>query len=438
MGETSTLTVHDTAEQQAEYMLVASAVNCAMQGRTDWIGMVTSWFKASEFSDPQYGRLFQSVLDLCEAEAPVSDFSLASAFSHRFKDDGMPFRERVENTYRIVCDGSGQGGHIAYYARLVHDAYRRREGSEDIHRAADELGSADSPDHVLDSLPAIRTRYAPAPERQVEDNREVFQEIIDEAHGNHRVPLIRFGLDDVDNLVPGLGPGLLCTVMGRTSSGKSVLLLQTAIRCASTLGKTVLFYSFEMTMKELVMRGAAQLSRCPMTHARNPDFVEGLSRMREMTDASNGKLRITVGSRTVERIQSEAQAYASVNELGLIVVDYVQITRPSKGKDASREQQVAHIIEGMKSMAMQTGVPVLTATQLNEQGQTRESRAIEHSSNVLLEVVPRNDDAVNVDVDIFIRKNRDGARGRGVVYWERPLFIMRDRDTVDWETGGVL
>lgn len=91
------------------------------------------------------------------------------------------------------------------------------------------------------------------------------------------------------------------------------------------------------------------------------------------------------------------------------------------------------MVQGMKAMAMDVGVPVMTASQLNEQGQTRESRAIEQSSNIMIQVDPQDNESDDCKVDLHVRKNRDGGRGPGEAFMEKPLFTIRDQRNVEYD-----
>ena len=74
------------------------------------------------------------------------------------------------------------------------------------------------------------------------------------------------------------------------------------------------------------------------------------------------------------------------------------------GQGKSREQEVAEISRGLKKMAKQHGCPVITASQINEEGKTRESRAIVNDADVMLDITPE-------DEKVVIGKNREGERG---------------------------
>ena len=114
-------------------------------------------------------------------------------------------------------------------------------------------------------------------------------------------------------------------------------------------------------------------------------------------------------------------------------VDYIQAVVPTRSKHDGREQQIAHVAASLKHLASKTGVPILTATQLNKEGEktprlssVRESEAIANYSNIVLLLNPEERNDVAVDMDIIVAKNRDGAKDVATVVWERPLFTIRD------------
>jgi replicative DNA helicase len=87
----------------------------------------------------------------------------------------------------------------------------------------------------------------------------------------------------------------------------------------------------------------------------------------------------------------------------MIVVDYIQLVEGVKSKTDSREQEVARISKQLKQLAKKFGCPVITASQLNDDGRVRESRAIAHDADIVLQIKP--------DEGIFVAKNRNGQRG---------------------------
>ena len=109
---------------------------------------------------------------------------------------------------------------------------------------------------------------------------------------------------------------------------------------------------------------------------------------------------------TMEAISGHCQRIQETQGLDLIVIDYLQLISTSRQRGQSREQEVAGISRQCKQLAKRLKCPVLTATQLNEAGQARESRAIEHDADCVFFIVNENDRC-----DLQIWKARNSKRG---------------------------
>jgi len=106
---------------------------------------------------------------------------------------------------------------------------------------------------------------------------------------------------------------------------------------------------------------------------------------------------------TSDSILTESERIRDGNGgLSLVVVDYLQLIRGGRARGESREEEIARAAGGLKQLAKHLGCPVLSATQLNEAGQTRESRAIAQDADSLL---------IIEDEGIRVAKLRNGARG---------------------------
>jgi replicative DNA helicase len=89
---------------------------------------------------------------------------------------------------------------------------------------------------------------------------------------------------------------------------------------------------------------------------------------------------------TVEFIGLRISQLKKDNRIGLAVVDYLQLATGAPGSQ-NREQEVASIAKGLRTIAKQTRIPIIALSQLNEEGKTRESRAISHESNIFIEML---------------------------------------------------
>lgn len=198
------------------------------------------------------------------------------------------------------------------------------------------------------------------------------------------------GLTPIDIVTGGLAPGDLWVIAAETSGGKSVAMIQAATNFLAS-GKRVLIVSLEMQAPLIVSRMAACHGGVNLRTFRHPKEANKLDLQkakRTVKEISQWHLTIDdEGGRTVRSIAGLAEMARDIGGgLDLIIVDYIQRVQPETGRRDSREQEVARISSSLKSLAMKLKVPIFTASQLNENGKVRESRAIAQDCDVLLMV----------------------------------------------------
>lgn len=236
-------------------------------------------------------------------------------------------------------------------------------------------------------------------------------ELIDDLE--QRTPLETFGtgIPALDkHFHGGLLRGEMLVVGADTGGGKSILLYQAALRALED-GKRVAIFSLEMPAKAILRRMAAN-----MIGKRVEGFREMTGDQRHVAsgdDLSNAFARLmnyplTIHDKISEvaEIDAEAHRLVAMGKADLIIVDYLQIVTMPKAD--SREQAISELARRLKLTALKTNSVVLTASQLNEEGRLRESRAIGHHADVVINI--RHDGSPIIVID----KNRRGQRGATV------------------------
>jgi len=212
------------------------------------------------------------------------------------------------------------------------------------------------------------------------------------------------GLDEKIN--GGFERGTLAVFASETSGGKSIALLQTALHGAINAKAGVIF-SLEMSALQVICRLVASKSgwRCVSAY-ENPN-------KQHLAGMQNGIAEISALPITIHDQISDIDTIESIcrqqkrTGLDWIVVDYIQLCSPSAdSKSETREQQVSEVVRRLKLMALHLNVCVLTASQLNDKGELRESRGIGHHADYVLHI----DHANHPDSEIKLIKNRNGER----------------------------
>jgi len=225
-------------------------------------------------------------------------------------------------------------------------------------------------------------------------------------------PGIQTGLSSLDVATGGLRKRELWVVAGQTSGGKSVLALQ-CVASALRLGKKCLVFSLEMGAQEV----AARLSSCMFSldfgQLMNPRQLSSHSMAkvkRSITELASSPLWVVdEAGLTIDKIEAKAIQMNDVHDIDLIVVDYIQLVEV-QDKRSPRHEQIAKITRDLKQLAKKINCPVITASQLNDEGKLRESRAIGHDADVVTMIG---------EGGLSLAKNRNGKRGVTL-----PLFLQ--------------
>ena len=248
------------------------------------------------------------------------------------------------------------------------------------------------------------------------DSEEIANEMI-EIVEKAQNPSVQVGFPSgvhlIDHHTGGLEPGQFWVVAAPSSCGKTMLMMQIANSFLRS-GKHVLVFSFETSAGKLGMRNASNSQNIcgnamlgkggdKMDHGDNMKFKRAITDLREANNLTIcDNFDLTLDSMMAIATMRAKQGFP----IDLIEVDYIQLVPLNDTKGKSREQQVAEISRGLKKMAKQHHCPVISASQLNEDGKTRESRAILQDADVLLNIDPNE-----TNPRIYIAKNRDGDRG---------------------------
>ncbi|MBX3740145.1 MAG: AAA family ATPase [Akkermansiaceae bacterium] len=295
----------------------------------------------------------------------------------------------------------------AYSLRIAYiQAHKGTDGYEDSEEAQSALKDA------LDAISVAKSGPRRSADAKEATAAFVRQFIEDREAG--AIPGTPTGLAALDAVSGGMRAGELWVVGGQTSRGKSVLMTQIASEVISSKGRVAVF-SLEMSVRDVTGRLATVFGDLDFNHITKPGEVitKGELIRIQSTLANLQELDFRIddsSSQTIDHIATECGIIRDTEgPLGLIVVDYIQLVEGDRKRGESREQEVARISRGLKQLAKEHRCPVITATQLNEEGKTRESRAIAQDADALLFIA---DDGVKIG------KLRNGPRG-GVL----PLFL---------------
>jgi replicative DNA helicase len=200
---------------------------------------------------------------------------------------------------------------------------------------------------------------------------------------------ITSGFRSLDEMTGGFRNGQLVVIGAPTKGGKTAMALNMAMRTADVGNNPVGIISLEMSKGELMDRLIASKSGADLSLLTREGEVDKqlMTKIRHGVDQI-AKLPIWIrdeSSLNCLQLRAAVRRMVAVHKVKLVVVDYIQLLEPTNSKD-SRERQVAEASRTLKTLAKELGIVIIALTQLNSDGASRESRAIEHDCDLFLTI----------------------------------------------------
>ena len=275
----------------------------------------------------------------------------------------------------------------------------------------------------------------------------VYERLAELAANDSAVPGLSTGLPDVDLAISGLNKSDLILLAARPGMGKTSFALNMLLHAGKFSGKTVVFFSLEMSREQLAMRlisGESFVDNKKLVTGRLGE--EDWSRIAAASAALN-KTQILIDDNPSLSVADMNAKCRRVDNLGLVVIDYLQLMTSAGGPTRSgdnRQQIVSDISRALKIMAKELNVPVVCLSQLSRGPESRsdkrpmlsdlrESGAIEQDADIVMFLY--RDDYYNEDsenhnlAECIIAKNRHGETKTVELQWlpEYTTFSSIDR-----------
>lgn len=243
------------------------------------------------------------------------------------------------------------------------------------------------------------------------------------------------GFIDLDRRTTGFKKSSLIILAARPGMGKSALANNIATNAAIRYNIPTLIFNLEMSKNELVKRMLASEALVDNTNLNtgriSTDEMERLSVAGDELSEAEIYIDDTAGI-DIMNIRAKSRKLKIEKNIGLIVVDYLQLIEPAGRRNSTREQEISEISRSLKKLAMELNIPIIALSQLSrsaEKGETRrpmlsdlrESGAIEQDADMVLFIY--RDDYYNKETDnpntaeIIIAKNRGGQLSTVQLLW---------------------
>jgi len=383
----------------------------------------------ADFYRDAHQVIYQAIRDLYDQGKGIDAVTLADDLIRRdqFQKIGG------DETLREIVDFVPHAANAKYYAQIVREKSISRQL---IDSATEIIRDGYSNQYTAqDLLEAAERKIFGIAEEQIQGDTLELKDVVTQAmdrialraeSGGHAVTGIATGLIDVDDITGGFQPGQLIILAARPSMGKTAMALNICEHAAIELKVPVLFVSLEMGHLEIAERLLCSRSRVDGYKLRTG---MGLGN-REMTQLGKAFSELSAGgqvfiddtaARNMLQVTASARRLKLRKEIGMIVVDYIQLVESEESRD-SRQEQIAKISRRLKTLARELEVPVVALSQLNRAVENREDRrprmadlresgAIEQDADIVL-LLHRPDyyDANDQPgiAELIVAKNRNG------------------------------
>lgn len=418
------------------------------------MNIVADIITPEDFYLPAHAAIYRSFLRLYAGSIPIDLVTVAEDIRSSGELEQIGGMAYLSQLAQAVVSGAN----AEYYAGYVRDrALQRRMIDTCASIIRNCLDPAPDIDELMDEseqavFAVSSRRVAGSPVGGKEMISRVFQNLTRLADARDIVTGITTGFERLDQLTSGFQNSDLIIVAARPSMGKTAFALCSALSAAITQKIPVAIFSLEMSSEQLMQRMLAIRSKVSLSKLRRPSMLtdEDWLSLQEAGDVISGAPIFVDDSGAISTVELRARArrLKAEHNLGLVVVDYLQLMRSARKTD-SREQEISDISRSLKGLAKELNIPVVALAQLNRKvedrtdkrpilADLRESGAIEQDADVIMFVY--RDDVYKYkkpserplegEAEIIIGKQRNGPVGVAELMYlsQYTAFVSRAPD----------
>jgi replicative DNA helicase len=388
----------------------------------------------SAFYKPAHIKIFNAIISLFEKNEAADSITVVEELRRAGHLDNVGGPLYISDlTMRVTS-----AANVEFHAKIVLEKALLRAlittSTEITSRAFNEQ------DDALDLLDTAENKIFQISEKRMKKTfvpmkEAVFStmEMLESIHGKHSgVTGVPSGFSALDSLTGGFQNSDMIIVAARPSMGKTAFVLSLARNAAIDHGKSVGFFSLEMSSQQLVLRLICAEARVDAQSVRTGRLPEEQWRnlSTRIGKLYNAKIFIDdTPALSILELRAKARRLKAEHNISIIIIDYLQLMAGPKGAQ-SREQEISQISRSLKALAKEINIPVIALSQLNRAVETsndkrpmlsnlRESGAIEQDADVVLFIhrpekygLTRDDGSSAEGIaEIIIGKQRNGPTG---------------------------
>lgn len=398
----------------------------------DSILRVIDTITPEDFYQEKNGLIFEIMIQLFNRKEPIDILTV----SHKLELINKLEEVGGEDYLVYLVDLVPSSAHLYHYAETVkHKATLRKlisVGSSIVDLGFDEESDIEQTlDQAEQQVFSVSQKVVKQDYVRMSDALHDAFDRIDDVHNNGvGIKGVKTGFHALDNATGGLQPANLVILAARPSVGKTSLALDITKHAALTSGKGVVFFSLEMAKEEVVDRLISSEARVDLfkmkTGKLNPSDFELLAPAMDSLSRAQLFIEDTPGQSVMKMRAILRRILSESKELGLVVIDYLQLMESSIKND-NIVQQVGEISRSLKGLAREFNVPVIALSQLSRSVENRtpqiprladlrESGSIEQDADVVMFIYREERENPDTDrkgiAEIHIAKQRNGPVGK--------------------------
>ena len=410
----------------------------------DALADAMEFVEAKDFYRRAHQLLFQAMIDLNDDGEAIDVLTVNNRLEMNNQLDdvgGVAYIAELASSVPTAAN-------VGYYAKLVAEKAVLRRVIAAATNIITQAKEQDEP--VADILESAERQIMEVAENRTQSGfkeiSKVLTDSLDEidklSQQDEDITGLATGYKDFDHMTAGLQPDNLIILAARPAVGKTAFALNIAQNIGTSTDKTIALFSLEMSAESLVNRMLCAEGSISANHLRTGqlDEQEWANLIVAVGALSKTSIYIddTPGIKMSEIRAKSRRLAKEKGDLGLIVIDYLQLIEGSNKE--SRQQEVSEISRQLKKLSKELSVPIIALSQLSrgvEQRQDkrpvlsdiRESGSIEQDADIVAflyrddyyERADEDDDDTDNDgqpenqdvgeVELIIEKNRAGARG---------------------------
>lgn len=407
--------------------------------------------KPRDFYEERHQTIFAAMINLYDQHRPVDLLTLTSELKSlkKLKEiGGASYLTELSNFVPAAA-------HAKAYAEIIEKASTRRR----LIRAGNEIASKafEEDANVNDLIGSAEKELFEVSDKIVRSDYVAMDALladafdrIEELHKNKgALRGLKTGFRDLDKTTAGFQKGDLIIVGARPAMGKTTFAQNLAYNIASVNKKGVLFFSMEMAANEIVDRMISDVSGVDNWKMRTGNLSDDeFSKIGEALGEMD-ELPIYIddtSSMNIMELRNKARRAIHDHNIGIILVDYLQLIQGSDRYAGNRVQEVTEISRGLKILARELEIPVVALAQLSRNvtgrdnprpvlSDLRESGSIEQDADLVMflhrpDYYKQNDDNYEEThiTELLIAKHRHGAVGKVELYFHPELLRFMSLD----------